>query len=108
MDILELMEPITYENIHELKPGEWIWDNQNVIRSDHTRSLEKADIIEPYGFRMIDVLDLRSLNYYGGKPFMLSCVFDGHYHFDSAWAYFETGRFYKFKSERGDISNDSR
>ena len=28
MDILNLLEPITYENLHELHPGEWIWDDE--------------------------------------------------------------------------------
>lgn len=101
MDILELLEPITYENIHELKPGEWIWDNKITKRDEHRLSLHYENIEEPYGFRMIDILDIDNL-VYGGRPFMLTCVLEGRYSSDRKWVYFETGRFYKFKKKRSE------
>ena len=90
MDVMEFLEPIIYENLHELQPGEWIWDNRLVLRRKHDRSLGNGVVSEPIGFRQIHILDLKNLSY-GDKLFMLSEI--GGYE----WTYFELNRFYRFK-----------
>lgn len=91
-NILDILEPITEDNIRDLKPGDWIWDNQMIIRDEHRVSLLPNKISEPIGFRLIDILDISGLHW-SGKPFMLSDINDGGYH----WEYFKPGRFFKFK-----------
>lgn len=90
-DILKLMEPITYENIHELQGGDWIWDTQLTNRLEHKRSLSSIFIEEPYGFRQIHVLDLDNVRIHRTKGLLLST------HTEYKWEYFSDGRFYKFK-----------
>lgn len=97
----ELMEPITADNIHELKPGEWIWDNQDIGRREHRRTLNPETVVEKIGFRQIHILDLDLYPRRSSKPFMLSSIeVDGY-----KWEYFEYGRYYKFK-KRGGSSMD--
>lgn len=97
---LSLFEPITSENIYALKPGDWIWDNKEIVRREHKRTLsvEKPTVEEPIGFRQIDILDLK---YFGtlwnDKPFMLTDI-DNRFSSDPRnWVRFEEGRFYMFK-----------
>lgn len=90
----DLFEPITYENIHELEPGEWIWDDKQTARREHRMTLDPKSIVEPMGFRQIHILDFEM-----SKPFMLS-RFDG-FHTGYEWVFFEPGRFYKFKKKKG-------
>lgn len=98
MDIIDLLEPITLENIYELKPGEWIWDNKYAIKRAHKRSLELETTIEPIGFRQIHVLDLKDFGpLFSNRPFMLS---ECHtLKFEPVYPYFTKNRFYKFKKE---------
>ena len=93
----ELMEPITADNIHELKPGEWIWDNQDIGRREHRRTLDPKTVVEKIGFRQIHILDLDLYPRWSSHPFMLSSIeVDGY-----KWEYFEYGRYYKFKKRGG-------
>lgn len=93
---LDILEPITYENIQDLKTGDWIWDNKLKERLAHKRTLTNEKITEPIGFRIIDILDLESMRH-GSKCFMLSNI--DVYHTNRTWEYFEVDRFYKFKKE---------
>lgn len=96
--ITDLLELITEENIYELQPGDWIWDNKLIERRAHKRTIHSETITEPMGFRQIHILDIDTQ--YGliySKPFMLSSV-DGLYH-TSYWEIFELNRYYKFKKE---------
>ena len=89
---MKLLEPITMENIHELNPGEWIWDNKTVFKREHVRSLGGDVISEALGFRQIDILDLDLFPKWGNKPFMLT---DGSSR--STWERFESDRYFRFK-----------
>lgn len=94
---MNLLEPITYDNIQELNPGEWIWDNKTLSRDIHDRSLCQETITEPVGFRQIHIMDkddVKHFKAYGTPPFMLS---DIDYSSGNKWVYFEEGRFYRFK-----------
>ena len=93
-NIMDILEPITEENIVDLKPGDWIWDNQPIIRDEHRASLRPTKITEPYGFRQVDILDISYLRW-SGKPFMLSNANDGKS--GCKWVYFQRDRFFKFK-----------
>lgn len=93
--LMKLMEPINMDNMHELKPGEWIWDSECVNRREHRRTLYQETIIEPIGFRQIHILDLDLFPRWSSKPFMLSTIDGDGY----IWQYFQIGRFYKFKKE---------
>lgn len=93
-DLMNLLEPITRKNIHELKPGEWIWDNWHVYRMGHTRESMYAHVPERIGFRMISLLDLKYFEY-SNKPFMLTDVDDGRT--GGVWPTFKEDRFYRFK-----------
>lgn len=97
MDLLSMMEPITYENLNELKPGEWIWDTNLIERRPHKRTLGEELIIEPIGFRQIHILDLDDIAF-TRKIFMLTNIDYGITGYK--WEYFEVGRFYKFKGDR--------
>lgn len=97
--IMNLLEPITYDNIHELKPGEWIWDDKPKTRRQHRRSLSKDTIIEPTGFRQIHIMDeddVRDFKWCNASPFMLSTIDDDKINY--VWANFKEGRFYRFKA----------
>ena len=76
MDVMQFLEPIIYENICELEPGEWIWDNCLVTRLVHERCLDKKTTKEPIGFRQIDILDLAGFSVINTHPFMLSSIDD--------------------------------
>jgi hypothetical protein len=91
-NLIDILEPITEDNIRDLKPGDWIWDNQMIIRDEHRASLWPNKITEPIGFRLIDILDISDLRW-SGKPFMLSDIEHGRY----SWVHFTLGRFFKFK-----------
>ena len=100
MDIMQFLTPITRENLCELQPGEWIWDNKMTERNVHERSLGNDMITEPIGFRQIDILDV---DYFiSGKPFMLSNSYSGYYGYGTSWTYFEEGRFFMFKRDKED------
>ena len=61
--------PITRENIYMLNPGDWIWDDKPIERSEHERSLAPETITEPIGFRQIHILDLKDFGtIYNNKP----------------------------------------
>ena len=94
MDVMQFLEPITYENIQELEPGEWIWDNKIVERDIHERNLTYKTINESMGFRQIDILDLDG---FGGafnhRPFFLSNVD----RYGCRWESFKENRFYRFR-----------
>lgn len=99
--MFDFLEPITQDNIHELIPGEWIWDKALCERAEHKRTIFAKKILEPIGFRQIHILDIdrcSPLPY--SKPWMLSTI-DG-YHGPYAWEIYEYGRFYKFKKEATD------
>ena len=104
MDVMELLEPITYENMHELKPGEWIWNNRMVEKRVHKRTLDTETIFEPYGFRQIDILDLKGFGVYNNQPFMLSTTGGRTYGY-AEWVYFMVDRFYRFKRQE-ETKND--
>ena len=93
--IPSIFEPITCENLHELQPGEWIWDNKLVFRRAHKRTIYPDTIEEPIGFRQIHILDIDSIPYL--KPFMLSSI-EGHHGYH-IWENLEEGRFYKFRKD---------
>ena len=90
---MDLFEPITMDNISELEPGEWIWDNHMVSRREHRKCFGE-EIIEPTGFRQIDILDLDLFPRWSSRPFMLSSIDHRH---GATWTRFENNRFYKFK-----------
>lgn len=99
---INLLEPITHENIKELSPGEWIWDNRQIEKWPHRRTLSSdSTIFEAAGFRQIHILDLDYL-LFSNKPFMLSLAANGvrYRQLICEWEYFEEGRFYRFKKER--------
>lgn len=98
-DLHDMFEPITSENVNELKPGEWIWDNKETIRKDHVNDYVRDNILEPIGFRQIDILEKSDIYpQYSDMPFTLS-VFDGG-STGYRWVPFEENRFYRFKKER--------
>lgn len=92
---LDILEPITKDNLHELQPGEWIWDNLPIERGAHKKSMVYEAITEPIGFRQIDILDFNLYPNYSRHPFMLSTI-DKFYN-NTEWAAFEEGRYFKFK-----------
>ena len=95
---MSFLEPITRENINELKVGEWIWDSKLIHRREHasiTFSLSPYSVTEPVGFRLIHILDLKYFPQYCSKPFMLS-NFDS-LHIGYTWESFEEDRYFKFK-----------
>lgn len=98
IDIRSLLEPITFENISSLKPGDWIWDNKEKARRAHVRSLGDERITEPIGFRQIHILDLDLFPTYNSNPFMLSDI-DNKIIVGPTWVFFEEGRFFKFKKK---------
>ena len=101
MDVMKFLEPITVDNIYELEPGEWIWDNKQIEKCPHRRTLSSdSSILEAAGLRQIHILDLGNLKF-SNKPFMLSLSANGlrYWQFISEWVYFEEGRFYRFKKE---------
>lgn len=104
MDVMNFLEPITHENIYDLEPGEWIWDNKSVTRRVHERCLDDKIITEPIGFRQIDILDLAGFSVINTHPFMLSSIDDIRGLRGYRWEYFEPGRFYRFKKE--ETNND--
>ena len=93
---LELMEPITLDNIHKLKPGEWIWDNRVVHRLAHKSSFDNEHISEPTGFRQIHILDVGDLGSYTHHPFMLSNVYSA---VGASWVTWSEGRFWRFRED---------
>ena len=99
MDIMHLLEPITRDNLCELQPGEWIWDNKQIERRAHKRSLGDEFVTEPVGFRQIDILDLDLYPRYSSKPFLLTNLHFDHAH-SASWEYFEEGRFFMLKRDK--------
>lgn len=102
---MNLFEEITPENVMDLKPGEWIWDNELIKRDEHRVCLNAKQIDEPIGFRLIRILNLKDAGGYYTKPFFLSSIDHGTSDF---WTCLEPKRFYKFKKEnsKNDSSND--
>ena len=96
---MNLLELITTENIHELQPGEWIWDSKLIERREHARSLNHKTITEPIGFRQIDILDLKVFQRFSWTPFMLTNIDSSYPHRPHSWVYWENNRFYRFKKE---------
>ena len=96
MDILNLLEPITRDNLKELHPGEWIWDDKDHARRAHKASIYNESVVEPIGFRQIHVLDLKNYPRFSSKPFMLSSIDNIGFGRGDEWVYFEEKRFYKF------------
>ena len=95
MNYKKFMEPITYENIHELKEGDWIWDDKAVSKRAHGRHLHHGEFMEAAGFRQIHILDIENFPRFSVKPFYLS----GCNGVRDFWEYFEPERFYKFRTE---------
>lgn len=93
---LNILEPITLDNLSELKEGDWIWDNKPIERRNHGKTFSTTRISEPIGFRQIDILDIEMFTKCGSKLFLLSRIDSDIY--NPAWVYFESGRFYKFKN----------
>ena len=77
---MQFLEPITYENICELEPGEWIWDSKIIERDIHERNLTFETIEEPIGFRQIDILNLSGFGVFNYRPFALSNVYKKDLH----------------------------
>lgn len=98
IDISKLLEPITFDNLKDLTPGEWIWDSKLISRRAHIRSLGDERITEPIGFRQIHILDLDLFPTYSSNPFMLSDI-DNKIIAGPTWVFFEEGRFFKFKKK---------
>ena len=96
MDILNLLEPITHNNLQELHPGEWIWDSKIHARRAHKPSIYIESIAEPIGFRQIHILALKNYSSFSSKPFMLSSIDNSGFGKGTEWVNFEEGRFYKF------------
>lgn len=95
---LDIMEPVTIENVNELQPGEWIWDNKKINRRAHKIVPNCGEtVIEPIGFRQINALALHHFPRWDSKPFLLS-NFDSSYG-GYTWSQFEAGRYYKFKKK---------
>ena len=95
----KLVEQIRYQNISELIPGEWIWDNKIESKLAHEVSMyHDKFILEPVGFRQVHILRLDDFPMFTSKPFMLSKNNDIHYSTNHyVWEYFEEERFYRFK-----------
>lgn len=96
VDVLNLLEPITYENLHELHPGEWIWDSKLYARRAHKKTIYNESIVEPIGFRQVHILDLKDFPRFSSKPFMLTSIDNFGFGRGNEWVHFEHGRFYKF------------
>lgn len=96
--MMELLEPITRDDLCELEEGEWIWDNKLYSRKPFGRHLDRGERIRvPIGFRQIEIMnDLYPE--WSGKPFMLS---GSEYRNGgrSEWVYFEEGRFFRLRKE---------
>lgn len=98
---MNLLEPITEANIHELKPGEWIWDTHEIHRRGHTYPELGTTVLEPIGFRQITLLHLNNFGVFNNQPFMLSTI--DRYRTNREWIYFSENRFYRFKRENSDV-----
>ena len=96
---MNLLELITTDNIHELQPGEWIWDNKLIERTEHAASIDPKPIVEPIGFRQIDILDLKDFHRFSWTPFMLTNIDSSYPHRPHSWVYWENNRFYRFRKE---------
>lgn len=104
MKLMNVMEPITKDNIDDLRPGEWIWDNKRVRRATHYHQMNDfasdgaksvcKDIYEPFGFRQIHILDTLGGIVTGTPVFKLSTNSSDRAY---VWARFEENRYYKFK-----------
>lgn len=99
MKLMNILEPITAENLKDLRPGEWIWDNKRIRKPAHQQSIWYKPIYEPFGFRQIHDLDLDAFPSFLNTPFMLTRTFS-----DKAcnWEKFEEGRFFKFRWDKLD------
>lgn len=89
------LEPITRNNLCELRPGEWIWDDKLTERRVHRCTLGNEVVQEPIGFRQIQILDLDLYPRWSSKPFRLSDVDGSTHDARSGWTYFEEGRFFR-------------
>lgn len=92
-----ILESITKDNLNELNPGEWIWDDKIVERRPHEVTLGGETIMEPIGFRQITILDLDLYPRWSSKPFKLSDTEGLGFDARSGWTYFEEGRFFMIK-----------
>lgn len=105
-----IMEPITYENINELKPGDWIWDGMQIEKEVHVKTKtpnphinprENYTVIEQYGFRQIHTIDETAVNAIKNRiansPFQLS-VNVSQDAYEWIWFEHDKDRFYKFKN----------
>jgi hypothetical protein len=95
---MNLLEPLTHEDVYKLKPGDWIWDNKFVERRVHRRSLFDEKMMEPIGFRLVHILDLEAFTRYSNKPFMLSNI--DQYMRSYSWEPFIEGRYFKIREEQ--------
>lgn len=96
---MELLEPITRDDICDLEEGEWIWDDKRYSRKLFGRHLDRGERISvPIGFRQIEILDLDLYSRWSGKLFMLS---GSEYRNGgrSEWVHFEEGRFFRLRKE---------
>lgn len=94
--LIDILEPITYDNLYELQEGEWIWDSKIVEKRDHGRHLNTPFIEEQIGFRQIQILDIDYFVKYGGQTFMLTTS-NNYKNNIRTWEYFEPGRYFRFK-----------
>lgn len=95
-NLFNILKPITYDNLHELHPGEWIWDDKEHARTAHKPSIYPESVVEPIGFRQIHILDLYNFPRFSSKPFMLSSIDNFGFGRGTEWVYFEENRFYRF------------
>lgn len=99
MKLMNVMEPITKDNIDDLRPGEWIWDNKRVKRPTHYLAMypntdgAKFGTYEPIGFRQIHILDVPAIAT-TRQIFKLSTNSAERAY---TWEQFEENRFYKLK-----------
>ena len=95
MKLMKILEPITAENLNELRPGEWIWDRQLIVKNAHKRTMRVETIIEPVGFRQIHILNVDDYPRKTTKPFLLSDSIQG----GNFWTEFKEGIFFRIKRE---------
>lgn len=92
MLLMNILEPITENDLYSLRPGEWIWDNKRIAKAAHKRCLTYEKVYEPIGFRQIHIIESPKDLKYASKPFMLS---DHTSNVANRWEPYEYGRYFR-------------